>query len=154
MNTTPAARKPNSWLITVLTILICGGVAYFILSKRASIHQAVHPTVQQQVAGLTAALEAKRAAVGKPQIAADIEGAEQVVAIDVNGKAIRLVALDVTKPKCAEEIAYIREHRTSKMLAANQPAEVEGAIVILDFDKHPDREKILEVFHKSGVGSK
>ena len=77
-----------------------------------------------------------------------------MVAIDVNGKAIRLVALDVTKPKCAEEIAYIREHRTSKMLAANQPAEVEGAIVILDFDKHPDREKILEAFHKAGGGSK
>lgn len=154
MNTTPVASKTKSWPIIILTILICGGVAYFILSKRASIHRAVHPTVQQQVAGLTAALEAKRAAVGKPQIAADIEGAEQVVAIDVNGKAIRLVALDVSKPKCAEEIAYIREHRTSKMLAPNQPAEVEGAIVILDIDKHPDRERILEVFHKGVPGGK
>ncbi|MCE9554865.1 MAG: hypothetical protein K8T91_16035 [Planctomycetes bacterium] len=154
MNTTPAATKPKSWLITILTILIVGAVAYFILSKRASIHQAIHPTVQQQVAGITSALEANRASVGQPQIIADLEGAEQVVALDINGKTIRLVELDISKPKSAEEIAHIRQHRATKTLAAAQSAEVEGAIVILDFDKHPDQAKILEAFHKASTGGK
>ena len=154
MNTTPAASKPKSWLVPLLTIVVVAGVAGLILSKRLWVQQNVHPGVQRSVAGITAALNASGAKVGEPQIVADIEGAEQVIALEINGKTIRLVELDVSKPHCAEEIAHIRQNRTTKTIGGVQPAEVEGAIIILDFDKHQDKAKILEAFHKPDSGGK
>lgn len=153
MEPTAVPRGSKSWLVPAITVLACGLVAFLVLGNRLWFHDTMRPAIQRQVNGLVPLLRAVGLNVSDPQVGDGIEGVEQVVVVQINGKPIRLLELDGSKDAAAKEIARIQEKGVTGLQGAEQPAEVEGVIVILDFDRHPDKEKILEAFHKKAAGA-
>jgi hypothetical protein len=142
------------WLVPILTVVIAIAVVYSIVYKRLWVHQNVHEPLQRVAAEMTTALKTNGLDVGQPELAQNIGGTQQVVALDVAGRSIRLLEFDVSNEAERQQVRRIRDTHSTKELGVDQPAEVEGAIAIIDFESHPAKKAILDAFHKSGSGGK
>jgi hypothetical protein len=148
------AKARRRWIVPTLTVAIAIGVVSLIIYKRLWVHQGVHEPLQRRAAELTAALMANGLNVGEPQRADAVPGVEQVVVVDVGGRPIRLLEFDMSNDAQAKEVRHIHGAHSTTALGVEQPAEVEGAIAIIDFDKHPDKKTILDAFHSSASKEK
>jgi hypothetical protein len=129
-------------------------VAALIINKRLQVKKTIHEPVQQRVTALTEALNARNARVGTAEIAEDVSGVEQILVVDVDSHAIRLLELNTASETGKKEAQQIRDTHVTKLLGKEQPAEIVGSIVIVDFEKHPKKDAILEAFLKSNSGGK
>jgi hypothetical protein len=134
--------------------VIASAVVYSIVYKRLWVHQNVHEPLQRVAAEMTAALKANGLDVGQLEIVQDVGGAQQIVAIDVAGRPIRLLEFDVSNEAERKQVQKIRDAHSTRILGVDQPAEVEGAVAIIDFESHPAKQAILDAFHKHRAGGK
>lgn len=140
------------WMAAILTILSAVIVIGLVFGKRLWVHDNIHQSLQRRAAAITAALNEKGARVTDTHLVDGLPGVEQVVALEVDGKQIRLLEFDVSKEAQAAELKHIHEKHSTKVLGAERPAEDEGGIVIIDFEDHPRKEQLLDAFHKGGSG--
>jgi hypothetical protein len=141
-------RTANRWLATAAIVLACLVTAGLILGKRMWVRKNIHPVIQQRVDLMTERLQAQGATVGEPTVREDTPGIAQAVEILVNGKPITLIEFDTAQEGQAKELKHIHEDHKSKVLGTEKAAEDDGAIVIVGFEEHPSKEKVLEAFKK------
>ncbi len=55
---------------------------------------------------------------------------------------------DVSNEAHLKTLRQIRESRSVTLLGVDHPAEDEGDVIIIDFEDHPRKKDILELFHK------
>jgi len=142
------------WIVPILTIVIVIGVVNYIMSKRFWVHQNIHEPLQRRAAELTAELKAIGLNVGDPQLADGIPGTEQIVVLEIGGRPIRLLEFDMSNEVEKREVQHIHDAHSTRVLGVDQPAEVEGAVAIIDFETHPEKNAILGAFHKHSSSGK
>ena len=138
------------WIASILTVVLAVVVVGLTVGKRMWVHDNIHKGLQRHAAAITAALNEKGARVTEAHVVDGVPGVVQAVALEVDGKQIRLLEFDLSKEAQAAEVKHVHEHHSTKILGAERPAEDEGGIVIIDFEDHPRKEQLLDAFHKGG----
>ena len=150
-NSEVSSAKPTAtgkWLVPTVTVLVCLVVVGIIISRRMWVYKNIHQPLQERADRMAADLKAKGVTVGEPKLLEGTKDFDQAIEIVVDGSPIRLVEFDLLQETQAKELRHIHEHHPTKVLGTDQPAEDEGPIVIIGFDKHPAKSKLLEAFHK------
>jgi hypothetical protein len=148
------SNSRGRWLVPILTVVIASAVVYSIVSKRLWVHQNIHEPLQRIAAEMTAALKANGLDVDQPELVQQAPGAQQVVALDIAGRPIRLLEFDVSNEAGRKQVQQIRDAHSTRILGVDQPAEAEGVVAIIDFESHPSKQAILDAFHKHGPSGK
>jgi hypothetical protein len=144
----PIRAGGSRWLLLIVIAIACLATAGVIVGRRLWIHKNISPLVQRQVDLMAERLKAQQISVGEPRVVEGVKEAEQVVEIDVSGKSVSLVEFDPSKEDQAKELSRVHEEHKSKILGSEQAAEDAGSIVIIGFEDHPTKEKLLEAFRK------
>lgn len=143
MSQSPSRSK--AIVITGFAILIVVGI---VVSLRLWVFRNIHEPLQQRAADITAALKAKGAQVGEPKLADSVPGVDQIVTLEIDGRPVRLLFFDQSNEAHTRELQRIHQEHKTKVLGADQPAEDEGSVIILDFENHPRKDEILESFRQ------
>ncbi len=128
-------------VVTSLFIILAVG---WTIAWRFWVYDNVHAPLQRRAAAMTQELKAEGARVEEPQAAEKIPGVEQVIALQVDGQRVRLLQFKSSDP----ELQRVHNDHTTRILGKDQPAEDEDVIVIIDFEDHPIKDRILKSFHK------
>jgi|GEM_PF-6273685 len=135
-------RIVSSVLAVVAIIVVCG----LVLDKRIWVKENIHLPLQRRAEVFTEEMKAQGKQVGQPQLAEPVAGIRQVIVLDVDGRPVRFLELDLANEADAKELKRIQAEHTTHVLGADQPAEAEGEIVIVDFENHPLKDEILNAF--------
>jgi uncharacterized protein YecT (DUF1311 family) len=90
---------------------------------------------------------------GKSGKSAEMLGASEGAGIEIFGKGVEVYRYDVAKEAQKLTLEKIAKEKSITFFSIVAPAKLNGGFVMIGYDEHPEKEKILKAFESWGLSS-
>jgi uncharacterized protein YecT (DUF1311 family) len=83
---------------------------------------------------------------GRSSKLADVIGATEGAGIEIAGRDVEVFRYDVAKESQKLTLAKIAKEKSISIFSIVAPAKINGGFVMISYDEHPEKEKIIKAF--------